>query len=146
MQDTGEFEWDSYTQGIILGSFFYGYVITQLPGGRIAEVLGARWMFGLGVFLTAVLTLAIPIASRAHYGALIAIRVIQGLGEVSAFLSLLKAVRSGIGGAIVWQCLGALFFELGAPYRSCAILQMVRLKFAGNRASNSQFQISCAQF
>uniref|UniRef100_A0A1E1X8L5 Putative permease of the major facilitator superfamily protein n=1 Tax=Amblyomma aureolatum TaxID=187763 RepID=A0A1E1X8L5_9ACAR len=80
-QETGEFEWDSYTQGIILGSFFYGYVITQLPGGRIAEVLGARWMFGLGVFLTAVLTLAIPVASRAHYGALIAIRVLQGLGE-----------------------------------------------------------------
>lgn len=79
--DTGEFEWDSYTQGIILGSFFYGYVITQLPGGRIAEVLGARWMFGLGVFFTAVLTLAIPVASRAHYGALIAIRVLQGLGE-----------------------------------------------------------------
>lgn len=79
--DTGEFEWDSYTQGIILGSFFYGYVITQLPGGRIAEVLGAKWMFGLGVFLTAALTLAIPVASRAHYGALIAIRVLQGLGE-----------------------------------------------------------------
>lgn len=80
---TGEFEWDQYTQGIILGSFFYGYVITQLPGGRIAEVLGAKWMFGLGIFLTAVLTLFIPIASRAHYGALIAIRVLQGLGEVS---------------------------------------------------------------
>lgn len=78
---TGEFEWDQYTQGIILGSFFYGYVITQLPGGRIAEVLGAKWMFGLGIFLTAVLTLFIPIASRAHYGALIAIRVLQGLGE-----------------------------------------------------------------
>lgn len=80
-EQTGEFEWDTYTQGIILGSFFYGYVITQLPGGRIAEVLGAKWMFGLGILLTAVLTLAIPEASRAHYGGLIAIRVLQGLGE-----------------------------------------------------------------
>lgn len=86
----GEFDWDTYTQGIILGAFFYGYVITQLPGGRIAEVLGAKWMFGLGVFLTAVLTLAIPVASRAHYGGLIAIRVLQGLGEVRIPLRSLK--------------------------------------------------------
>ncbi|XP_064480139.1 sialin-like [Ornithodoros turicata] len=77
----GEFDWDQTTQGIILGAFFYGYVITQLPGGRIAEVLGAKWMFGLGIFITAVLSLVIPVASRAHYGGLIAIRVIQGLGE-----------------------------------------------------------------
>jgi hypothetical protein len=27
-------------QGRILGSFFYGYVLTQVPGGRLAELFG----------------------------------------------------------------------------------------------------------
>ena len=28
--------------------FFYGYVLTQLPGGRLAELFGAKWLFGGG--------------------------------------------------------------------------------------------------
>ena len=32
--------WHESQQGIILGMFFYGYVLTQLPGGRLAEVIG----------------------------------------------------------------------------------------------------------
>ena len=30
------------------GMFFYGYVLTQLPGGRLAELVGAKWLFGGG--------------------------------------------------------------------------------------------------
>ena len=32
--------WHESKQGIILGMFFYGYVLTQLPGGRLAEIVG----------------------------------------------------------------------------------------------------------
>ncbi|CAL4235814.1 unnamed protein product, partial [Meganyctiphanes norvegica] len=28
----GDFEWDQWTQGLILGSFFWGYIWTQAPG------------------------------------------------------------------------------------------------------------------
>ena len=28
--------------------FFYGYVLTQVPGGRLAELFGAKWLFGGG--------------------------------------------------------------------------------------------------
>ena len=35
-------------QGVILGMFFYGYVLTQLPGGRLAELFGGKWLFGVG--------------------------------------------------------------------------------------------------
>ena len=34
----GPFLWSESKQGVILGMFFYGYVLTQLPGGRLAEV------------------------------------------------------------------------------------------------------------
>ena len=31
-----DFDWDSKTQGLILASFFYGYILTQIPGGYLA--------------------------------------------------------------------------------------------------------------
>jgi len=34
---TGDFNWDSEEQGLILGAFFYGYIATQIPGGILAE-------------------------------------------------------------------------------------------------------------
>ena len=33
-------KWHESQQGNILGMFFYGYVLTQLPGGRLAEIIG----------------------------------------------------------------------------------------------------------
>ena len=44
----GPFVWNEYEQGIILGMFFYGYVLTQFPGGRLAELIGGKWLFGVG--------------------------------------------------------------------------------------------------
>ena len=42
------FGWSHKQQGVILGMFFYGYVLTQLPGGRLAELFGGKWLFGTG--------------------------------------------------------------------------------------------------
>ena len=41
-------------------------------------------MFGIGVLCTAALTLVTPIAARAGFYWLILIRVLEGVGEVSA--------------------------------------------------------------
>ncbi|XP_033646519.1 sialin-like [Asterias rubens] len=81
----GEFNWDETTQGQILGSFFYGYILTQLPGGWLADRFGAKRIFGLGVLCTSVLTLATPLAARAGYPWLIAVRILEGLGEGVTF-------------------------------------------------------------
>lgn len=35
-----EFDWSSQTKGLVLSSFFYGYLITQLPGGWLAAKIG----------------------------------------------------------------------------------------------------------
>jgi hypothetical protein len=29
---SGEFDWNAEEQGIILGAFFYGYIVTNIPG------------------------------------------------------------------------------------------------------------------
>lgn len=38
-----KFHWDQTEQGHILGAFFYGYILFQIPGARMAERVGARW-------------------------------------------------------------------------------------------------------
>lgn len=82
-QENGEFHWDSYTQGIILASFFYGYILTQLPGAWIAKRFGPKIPFGLSCFIAGLLSLLIPVAARSTYKALVAVRVLQGISEVS---------------------------------------------------------------
>lgn len=47
--EEGEFIWDSVVQSQIVGSFYYGYIVTQLPGGRLSEVIGAKRVLGISM-------------------------------------------------------------------------------------------------
>lgn len=84
----GEFDWDEGTQSLVLGSFFLGYVLTQVPGGRLAERFGGKLIYGYGVLITAIFTLLTPIAARYNLGALILVRVLEGVGEGVTFPSM----------------------------------------------------------
>ncbi|OQV14443.1 Sialin [Hypsibius exemplaris] len=77
--NNGGFDWDSNIQGVILGSFFYGYICTQFFGGWVSQRYGAKHPFGYAVLVSGALALLIPVAAKWHYGALIAVRVLQGL-------------------------------------------------------------------
>jgi len=68
--------------GVILGSFFYGYIITQVPGGWLAARVGAKYLFGFGVLCTSVLTMFTPAAAHHSVGMLLLVRILEGLGEV----------------------------------------------------------------
>lgn len=87
--EDGYYEWDEKTQGLILSSFFYGYIVTHLPGGIIAEKFGGKYSLGLGILSTAFFTLITPITVKlGGANALIALRVLEGLGEVNNKLSI----------------------------------------------------------
>uniref|UniRef100_A0A1I8P2I3 Major facilitator superfamily (MFS) profile domain-containing protein n=1 Tax=Stomoxys calcitrans TaxID=35570 RepID=A0A1I8P2I3_STOCA len=77
----GDFVWDEATQGLVLGSFFYGYVLTQIPGGRMAEILGGKLIYGYGVLITALFTILTPIAAYWDLPSLILVRILEGMGE-----------------------------------------------------------------
>ncbi|XP_066109800.1 sialin isoform X4 [Saccopteryx bilineata] len=79
------YQWDAETQGWILGSFFYGYIITQIPGGYVASKVGGKLLLGFGILSTAVFTLFTPMAADFGVGALIALRALEGLGEGVTF-------------------------------------------------------------
>ncbi|XP_067133318.1 sialin-like [Centruroides vittatus] len=80
-----DYDWDTKLQGIILASFFWGYIVTQIPGGYIAGKFGGRNLFGGGIFCTAVLTVLTPLAASVNVGFVLAVRVIEGLFEGVTF-------------------------------------------------------------
>ena len=80
---TGEFHWSNELQGYILGAFFYGYMSTQILGGRLAERYGTKWLFGGSILSTAVLSLFTPIVAKWSPYALIVLRIAEGIGEVN---------------------------------------------------------------
>ncbi|XP_053602667.1 vesicular glutamate transporter 1 isoform X1 [Plodia interpunctella] len=76
-----EFDWSSRTKGLVLSSFFYGYIVTQLPGGWLAAKIGGNRVFAIGIGATSLLTLLTPPLAYTSTGLLIAVRVVEGLFE-----------------------------------------------------------------
>ena len=74
--------WEKYIQGHILGSFFYGYLVSQIPGGLLAERYGAKWVIAGSMSLSTMATLLTPVASHVSYIMLIVLRVMCGIGSV----------------------------------------------------------------
>ncbi|OXU17964.1 hypothetical protein TSAR_015803 [Trichomalopsis sarcophagae] len=81
----GPFVWDSELQGYILSSYFWGYIVSLIPGGMAAEYASAKWVMIVSVMLNVVASLLMPISAEIHYGAFMAMRVIQGLGGGVSF-------------------------------------------------------------
>ncbi|XP_016840301.1 solute carrier family 17 (sodium-dependent inorganic phosphate cotransporter)-like isoform X1 [Nasonia vitripennis] len=76
-----EFDWDTKLQGLILSSFFYGYMSTQLLGGWMASRIGGKRVFGFGIAVTAFFTILTPPITRHSVYLFIAVRVIEGICE-----------------------------------------------------------------
>ncbi|XP_017132353.1 sialin [Drosophila elegans] len=108
-REGGDYEWSEEKQGLILASFYIGYIVTHLPGGVLADKFGGKWTLSIGIFLTAAFTLITPVCIV--YGgadALIVLRVLMGLGEGTTFPALsvllaawVPATERGMLGALV---------------------------------------------
>ncbi|XP_040575340.2 vesicular glutamate transporter 3 [Lepeophtheirus salmonis] len=75
------FNWTPETIGFVDASFFWGYIITQIPGGFLAAKFSPSFLFGTAIFTSSILNMLIPTATAWDYKAVICIRVIQGLVE-----------------------------------------------------------------
>ncbi|OQV16045.1 Sialin [Hypsibius exemplaris] len=82
---TGDFDWTSDVEGNVLGSFYYGYLVSQIPAGFLAAHISAKTLFACGIGATGLFTLLSPVAARHSSGSLIGIRVLQGLAQGVCF-------------------------------------------------------------
>ncbi|PKA56582.1 putative anion transporter 6, chloroplastic [Apostasia shenzhenica] len=116
-----QFGWNSSTAGLVQSSFFWGYALSQLPGGWISKIFGGRKVLEVGVLSWSLATILVPIVSGFMPG-LILSRILVGIGEgvsPSAATDLIarsiplqersRAVAFVFGGLSVGSVLGLLF-------------------------------------
>ncbi|XP_076232798.1 major facilitator superfamily transporter 3 [Calliopsis andreniformis] len=78
--EDGPFVWNEPLQGLILSAYFWGYMVSLLPGGRMAELWSAKWVMNGSVLLNVVASILSPAAAELHYSLFIVMRFIQGIG------------------------------------------------------------------
>lgn len=79
----GTLDWTKTLQGTILGSFFWGYLVGQIPAGWLATRFGGKWIFGVTMLISSICTLLTPVLAQASEYALIFVRVVLGVVTVS---------------------------------------------------------------
>ena len=79
------FGWSDTTKGLILSSFFIGYMILQAPSGWLANKIGGKLVLGFAVLSWSVFTILTPVAALISLPLLIAVRIAMGLGEAAMF-------------------------------------------------------------
>jgi len=80
--------WSLQTQGTVLSSFFVGYLLLQIVGGRLADRFGGKVVLGTGVLLWSLFTILTPPAAWVGITMLLLVRVAMGMGEAVTFPSI----------------------------------------------------------
>ena len=85
-----EYGWDTARMGWAFTAFFIGYTGFMIPAGRLTDRLGARRMFAFSILWWSVFTALTPIPQS--LGALVAIRILMGMGESGVFPAMNSAL------------------------------------------------------
>ncbi|CAM8922380.1 unnamed protein product [Rhodiola kirilowii] len=75
-----QFGWNSSTAGLVQSSFFWGYALSQLPGGWLAKIFGGRKVLQIGVLVWSLATACVPLLAGYMPG-LVLSRILVGIGE-----------------------------------------------------------------
>lgn len=71
--------WNAENRNLVRSAFFVGYVILQIPAGRVGEIIGVRCIFGPAIFLASLLSFAFPMSAQIGPFAACALRFLQGI-------------------------------------------------------------------
>lgn len=83
-----ELDWNMQTQGMVLSSFFVGYLLLQIVGGRLADRYGGKAILGMGVLFWSLFTIITPPAAALGITVLIMARIAMGMSEAVTFPSI----------------------------------------------------------
>ena len=87
----GEFDWSAQEQGFLLGAFFYGFIITLIPGGYLSERFGPKWVLFWSIFGGVLCTFLSPVTARyGGFTGFMILKIIQGLLQVSQIFYLVN--------------------------------------------------------
>lgn len=82
------FDWEQSIKSKLLSSFYWGYVLNQIPGGYLSKRYGAKILLLFGILLASILTILTPIcASFGGWPAIIGLRIAEGFFQGVIFPS-----------------------------------------------------------
>jgi len=76
------YDWPTEIHSLILGSFYYGYAVSQLPGGLLASYWKPQHVFGLTISLSGLLCALLPLLASWSVNLVIACRCLMGFLQV----------------------------------------------------------------
>ncbi len=80
-----QYGWSGTTKGLVLSSFFIGYMGAMIPTGWLANRYGGRLLLGVALIFWSIFTVLTPIAAGVSFGTLIVTRILMGMGEAASF-------------------------------------------------------------
>ncbi|KAJ4766912.1 phosphate transporter 4 [Rhynchospora pubera] len=80
-----QYGWSSSFVGIVQSSFLWGYVISSMVGGTLADRYGGKRVMACAAALWSLATFLTPLAAHKSTAALLAVRALFGLAEGVAF-------------------------------------------------------------
>ncbi|GAB1606332.1 uncharacterized transporter slc-17.2-like [Argonauta hians] len=104
-QFTGEFQWSNSLQSNILAGYFYGYVISNLIGGILADKYGGKRVMGVAILSASILTLLQPSMTR-----------------ISGYFTLVLRILTGIMSGPMGPCIQSLLGRWAPPLENSALL------------------------
>jgi ACS family D-galactonate transporter-like MFS transporter len=90
----GELGLSATQLGVLLSAFFWTYAGLQIPAGWLVDHLDVKWVFAGGFFLWSAATAVTGVLHS--FGALIAVRIVLGIGESVAYPSYSKIIASHV--------------------------------------------------
>ncbi|EDW61464.1 putative inorganic phosphate cotransporter [Drosophila virilis] len=88
MAEFPEYDWSERIKSLLLSSFFWGYVLTQVPAGPLARRFGGKVTILTGLSICSVLTILTPLCARlGGWQLLCAVRLVEGICQGLLFPS-----------------------------------------------------------
>ncbi|CAH1100632.1 unnamed protein product [Psylliodes chrysocephalus] len=116
-------EW-SESKNLILSSFFWGYVLTQVPAGQLAERFGPKLFLSGTVMVCSLFSILIPVfGSQFGYGGVMFCRIIQGLMQGFIYPSIHHLISAWV--PLTSRAKIASFVYAGGPLGTVFVMPIV---------------------
>ncbi|EDW01195.1 putative inorganic phosphate cotransporter [Drosophila grimshawi] len=79
------YDWNTSDKSLILSSFFWGYVLTQVPAGLLAKRFGAKSVLTVATSIGGILCFFHPLAANGGWINICVLRVLTGLVQGSVY-------------------------------------------------------------
>ncbi|KAL6531521.1 hypothetical protein OROMI_027884 [Orobanche minor] len=134
-----QYSWNSSTTGLVQSSFFWGYALSQLPGGWLAKIFGGRRVLEFGVLIWSFATAFVPLVPGFMPG-LDLLKILVGIGGVSPSASTDMIARLLLAPPLIvnygWGSVFYIFGSLGiAWYSMFQVVKEDKLPFSASDQS-----------